>query len=188
MRTSLRARRMQRHFGRMHKSSKLNLTALMDIFTILVFFLMVNSGDVEVLQADKDIKLPESSAEQTPDVTLLVKISATDLIVGGRAVAQVDAILAQDADVIDALATELNYLAERKPITDAQREKGRPVTIMGDKDVPYKLLKRVMTTCAQADYRDISLAVSKLPAAEPDSESLPQLQQELSAALPMEGR
>ncbi len=155
---------MARHHRRGAGSSKLNLVSLMDIFTILVFFLMVNSGDVEVLDADKNIKLPESVSEQKPDPTLLVKISPTDIIVQGRSVAKVDAVLAEEAEGIPALAEELNYLAERKPLlTEAAKQKGRAITIMGDKATPYRLLKRVMTTCAQTDYRDISLAVSAMP-------------------------
>jgi biopolymer transport protein ExbD len=136
----------------------------MDIFTILVFFLMVNSGDVEILQSDKDITLPDSVSEQKPDLTLLVKISATDVIVQGRSVAQIDDILSSDEDAIEALDKELTYLATKKPLlTDIEKEKGRAVTIMGDSGTPYSILKRVMTTCALADYRDISLAVNALP-------------------------
>ncbi|MFA7553048.1 MAG: biopolymer transporter ExbD [Spongiibacteraceae bacterium] len=164
MKSSLRAKRMARNHRRMQSTSKLNLVSLMDIFTILVFFLMVNSGDVEVLQSDKDILLPESVAEQRPDQTLLIKISESDVIVQGRAIASVADILASDDNAIKTLDTELKYLAERKPLlTDLEKEKGRAVTIMGDKNIPYKLLKRVMATCAQADYRDISLAVNALP-------------------------
>lgn len=164
MKSSLRAKRMARNHRRNKTSSKLNLTSLMDIFTILVFFLMLNSGDVEVLQSDKDIKLPSSVSEQKPDVTLLVKISATDIIVQGRPVASVDDILAGDEGTIAELDKELQYLAERKPLlSDIEKEKGRAVTIMGHQDIPYTLLKRVMTTCAAADYRDISLAVNALP-------------------------
>ena len=50
MKLSRRARLRQRHYGRMHKAGGLNLVSLMDIFTILVFFLMVNSSDVKVMQ------------------------------------------------------------------------------------------------------------------------------------------
>ena len=179
MKASLRARRMQRHHRRMHQGSKLNLVSLMDIFTILVFFLMVNSGDVEVLQADKNIQLPESTSEQKPDVTLMIKLSPTDVIVQGRPIASIEEILAQEEDVIPALDEELKYLASRKTtLTEAEIAKGLSVTIMGDQSVPFKLLKRVMTTAAQADYRDISLAVSKMPVAEAEASSLPALQEE----------
>ncbi|MGK0499575.1 MAG: biopolymer transport protein ExbD [Oceanicoccus sp.] len=165
MKSSLRVKRMARHHRRMQGTTKLNLVSLMDIFTILVFFLMVNSGDVEILQSDKNITLPDSAAEQRPGINLLIKITETDVIVQGRSVALVSDIMAQSEDAIAALNQELEYLAERKPLlTDVEKEKGRSVTIMGDQNIAYKLLKRVMTTCAVADYRDISLAVNALPA------------------------
>lgn len=165
MKSSLRARRMARHHRRGRLASKLNLVSLMDIFTILVFFLMVNSGDVEVLQSDQEIRLPESVSEQKPDVTLLVKITPSDIIVQGRSVAKVQEVLAEKTEAIGALEKELRYLAERKPLlTETEKQKGRAITIMGDKDTPYKLLKRVMTTCTETDYRNISLAVSAIPA------------------------
>lgn len=164
MKSSLRARRMARNHRRMQQSSKLNLVSLMDIFTILVFFLMVNSGDVEVLQSDKNITLPDSVAEQRPELTLLLKISENDIVVQGRSVASVSEILDQDSDAIESLAKELDYLAGKKPLlTDGEKENGRSVTIMGDQNIPYKLLKRVMTTCVQSDYRDIAFAVNALP-------------------------
>ena len=164
MKSSLRAKRMARNHRRMQQSSRLNLVSLMDIFTILVFFLMINSGDVETLQSDKNIKLPDSVSTQKPDLTVLITLSETDVIVQGRSVASVYEILAQDDIAIQALDKELQYLTRRKPLlTDLEKDKGRAVTIMGDQNVPYKLLKRVMTTCALADYRDISLAVNALP-------------------------
>lgn len=164
MKSSLRARRMARNHKRMQQSPKLNLVSLMDIFTILVFFLMVNSGDVEVLQSDKSIKLPESSSEQKPDLTVLVKLNSTDIIVQGRSVISANDVLQQDDEVIAALDKELQYLASKRPeLTEIEKQKGRAITIMGDQHIPYKLLKRVMTTCAQADYRDIALAVNAKP-------------------------
>jgi len=162
MKQSLRAKRMEAHHKRQKQGSKLNLVSLMDIFTILVFFLLVNSSDVEVLQTDKSIVLPTSSSEQMPDTTLVVRINANDLIVGGRAVARVDEVIAAKGLDIEALALELKYLsAKARPLTPEEQVKGRAVTIMGDKAIPYTLLKKVMATCAQNEYRNISLAVSK---------------------------
>src|SRR5690606_41866896 len=42
-----------------------------------------------------------------------------------------------------------------------EKPNGRAVTIMGDREMPYKVLKRVMATCALAEFRDIALAVDK---------------------------
>lgn len=163
MKMSQRAKRMARSHSRHKAAPKLNLTSLMDIFTILVFFLMVNSSDVQVLDSKKSIKLPESFAEKKPQETLVVMVNDRDLLVQGRKLADVPTVISRDEDIIPELDKELKYQASRKPITDeAQKKKGRDITIMGDKEVPYKLLKKIMTTCAQAEFRNISLAVSKV--------------------------
>ena len=57
MKNSRRIKRMSRNRP---KITKMNLTSLMDVFTILVFFLLVNSATTEVLETPKQIKLPDS--------------------------------------------------------------------------------------------------------------------------------
>jgi len=168
MKKSMHAKRMERANKR-RKVSKLNLVSLMDIFTILVFFLLVNSSDVEVLQNNKDIKLPESIAEQKPEEELIVTVSKESILVGGRKVADLVELDKQNVTEIAGLKEELEYLASRRPYADEEAEKlGRYVNIMADKDTPYTLLKKVMSTCAKSDYRNISLAVSQVPdASEP---------------------
>ncbi len=168
MKQSLRAKRMAKHHKRTGGQSKLNLVSLMDIFTILVFFLLINSDDVEVLQNNDAIELPESVSEQKPDTTLVIMASNEDLLVNGRSLAKVEDILASDDLEIQVLADELIYLAERAgALTELEEDKGRAVTIMGDSTIPYALLKRIMSTCAANEYRDISMAVSQVAASDP---------------------
>lgn len=163
MKQSIHAKRMARHHKR-NSVPKLNLVSLMDIFTILVFFLLVNSSDVEVLQNNKDIDLPQSIAEQKPDNNLIIMISQDNIIVGGRSIVSVANAVAEEGGKISPLATELEYRAKKKPYrNDEEAQKGRSVTIMGDKEIPYTLIKKVMSTCANTDYRNISLAVSQVP-------------------------
>ena len=163
MKQSIHARRMARHHKRLKATSKLNLVSLMDIFTILVFFLLVNSSDVQVLQNNKSIELPASVADKKPDEALVVMVSADDIVVGGRKVANVQEVMALTGTDIPGLKKELDYLASRKPFRNEQEEEiGRNVTIMGDQSIPYALLKKIMTTCAKAEYRNIALAVSQV--------------------------
>lgn len=163
MKQSLRAKRMAKHHRRLNQVPKVNLVSLMDIFTILVFFLLVNSGDVEVLQADKSIKLPASVSQQVPENNLLVVVSATDVVVGGRSVGKVTELLASTGDKFIPLETELKYLAQKAgPLKEEDQVAGRPVTIMADQKLPYAMLKKIMATCAAAEFRDISLAVTQL--------------------------
>ncbi len=156
---SRRARRMERHHKRSKKGGGINLVSLMDIFTILVFFLLVNSSQVEVLPNAKTIKLPKSVAEQKPKETLAIMVSNEDLLVQGRFVAKVADVLASDEMIIIPLKTELEYQAARSAVTAAKPR--REITIVADKNIPYKLLKRIMVTSNSANYSNISLAVAK---------------------------
>lgn len=169
MKQSLRAKRMAKHHRRLNQAPKMNLVSLMDIFTILVFFLLVNSSDVEVLQTDKSIKLPASVADKVPDTHLVVMISATDVIVAGRSVGSIAQLTASSEDRFAPLETELKYQAGKaRPLTEEEKLLGRAVTIMGDQTISYSMLKKIMASCAAADYRNISLAVAQKIADKPD--------------------
>ncbi|SHF24118.1 Biopolymer transport protein ExbD [Microbulbifer donghaiensis] len=167
MNLNVAAKLQDRKQRQQKQQSKLNLVSLMDIFTILVFFLLVNSSDVEVLQTDKNIKLPESTAQQKPDVTTVVRVNNAQLFVGDRLIAQVKDI-DQGADSIEPLRRELEYRASRAgELPEDKKAIGRAVTIMGDEQVPYQLLKQIMQTCAAADFRDMSFAVSQTAPQDP---------------------
>ena len=150
--------------GRRHDRGKrglaLNLVSLMDIFTILVFFLLVNSSDVEVLPNAKEIQLPESIAEEKAKETVVILIGETDIIVQGTPVAKVADVMKRKGNDIPELRQALKSQNDRVLRKEAQDDiAGREVTIMGDKDIPYRLLKKVMATCTESDYGQISLAV-----------------------------
>lgn len=153
---SNRAKRMERHHKR-GKTTPLNLVSLMDIFTILVFFLLVNSSDVQTLPNAKDLQMPESIAEQKPRETVVVTITGNDVLLQGEKIAAVAEVVNSKDQMIPFLKTRLEELSSR--LIQSDNEDGYEVTIMGDKEIPYTLLKKVMATCTVADYRRISLAV-----------------------------
>ncbi|MDX1456130.1 MAG: biopolymer transporter ExbD [Marinobacter sp.] len=144
------------------KPAKLNLVSLMDIFTILVFFLLLNSGSNEILKVNNDITLPDSTAQEQPTETITVLITDEEILVDGRPVAtMVDVV--NGNGLIDGLTEELQFLAsKRTELTEEEKTLGRSVTILGDQEIPYEILKRVMLTCAKSNYRDLSLAVSRV--------------------------
>jgi biopolymer transport protein ExbD len=157
---SARAKRMEKHHKRNKGAGALNLVSLMDIFTILVFFLLVNSSDVETLPNTKDIQLPESIAEDKAKESVVIMIGEQDILVQGEAVAKVANVMATTGNDIPALREALKSQNDRVLRRAAQDDiAGREVTIMGDKDIPYRLLKKVMATCTESDYGRISLAV-----------------------------
>ncbi len=165
MSSSLRSRRMKRNHKRMAQQPKLNLVALMDIFTILVLFLIVNNGDVEVLQSDKNVTLPDSLSEQRPELALTVKVSADSIVVDGHTIQYKDPEQVPTDAYLQGLTAALqNYTSHQAKLSQQELDKGRAVIIMGDRDTPYKLLKQIMATCAASGYRNISLAVNSIAA------------------------
>jgi biopolymer transport protein ExbD len=164
MNHSRRAQRMERHHKRSGGRTAINLVSLMDIFTILVFFLLVNSSDGEVLPTLKSVELPESVSEEKPRETVVVMVNDRDILVYGKAVASVQQVLAQpemiSARLLAALVTiTQDTQGESTPEDLARRE----ATIMGDREIPYRLLKKVMATCTEAGFGRISLAVLQKP-------------------------
>ena len=160
MQKSQRAKRMDRRHKRGKLGGGLNLVSLMDIFTILVFFLLVNSTDVEVLPNAKDVQLPESIAEEKAKQTVVILIGEEDILVQGVPVATVSDVMQQKGNDIPALREALLSQNDRVLRQEMKDDiAGREVTIMGDKDVPYRVLKKVMATCTGSDYGRISLAV-----------------------------
>ena len=156
MNSSRRARRMEMHHKR-RRGAPLSLVSLMDIFTILVFFLLVNSSDVQQLTTPKSIQMPESMAQQPPRETVVVTVGPDTILVQGEVVATTAEVLAADDDLIPGLAAALEQLSARR----LRADDGEPpeVTILGDRELPYRLLRKVMVTCTRADYGRVSLAV-----------------------------
>lgn len=167
MKMSRRAKRMERHHKRSKSTPGFNLVSLMDIFTILVFFLLVNSGEGEVLPSTRSVELPESVSEQKPRQNIVVMVTDSDILVQGDRVARVGDIATDKGLTIDALKTALEQQNRHRLIRTASAAEPAPeVTIMGNKAIPYRLLKRVMATCTEAGFGRISLAVLQKPAQE----------------------
>jgi biopolymer transport protein ExbD len=167
MKESRRAKRMQRHHKRNKNAVSLNMVSLMDIFTILVFFLLVSATDQESLPSMKEIKLPEATSEAKPKTNIVILVSNDKIMIQGRDVIKASTAIRGKNAVIPELLAELNKEAAKKieRVKDEKKVKKRGVTIMGDKEIPYVLLKKIMLTCASTEFTNISLAVlSKQPA------------------------
>ena len=160
MKESLRAQRMERHHKRWGGVGGLNLVSLMDIFTILVFFLLVNSSDGEVLPSTRNVQLPESVAEEKPRVTVVVMVTETEVLVQGEKIATVSDVIKTEGLELVPLKAALAEQEARILRTDKiDAPELREVTIMGSKDIPYAVLKKVMATCTDSGFGRVSLAV-----------------------------
>ncbi len=159
MKQTRRAHRMELRAARKSKVAPMNLVSLMDIFTILVFFLLAQSSAVEVLPNTDKIALPESLAEERARETVLIMITHEDIMVNGYATMPTAAAMGPNPDFAP-LRKALAEQAERvvKVGEADQRDRGE-VTIMADKGLPYSLIKQVMLACTQSQYGLLSFAV-----------------------------
>ena len=157
MRDSRRIRRMDRN---RKKISGLNLTSLMDVFTILVFFLLANSSSSEVLSTPKQITLPDSIVESKPRETVVIMVSPEHVLVQGEViVATVDLINSKNA-AIPEITQKLGQLEQNIiGISTKAAAESKEITILADKSIPFRVLKKVMSTCTASGYGRISLAV-----------------------------
>jgi len=138
----------------------MNLVSLIDVFTILIFFLLSNSGGIETLPSPKSVLLPDSISETQPRETVVIAVNASDITLNGRILAKVSDVLAQDFDIIEPLQAALGQIqSDRKAAGTADDPLNQRVTIMGDKEIPYRLLRRIMATSARASFSDVSFAV-----------------------------
>ena len=156
MRDTRRIKRMSRNKAGL---PKISLTSLMVVFTILVFFLLVNSGQSEVLDAPKELELPVSVAETKPRETVVIFISSEEVIVQGESVISMADVQTSEGR-IDAIGARLAALQEgvigrSTAVVAASQE----VTVLADKEIPFEVIRRVLSTCTAEGYTNISLAV-----------------------------
>jgi len=157
--SSSRARRMLQHQVRNKADAELNLIPMIDILSVMVSFLLVYSTEVEVVQNTKGIEIPESISMQKPKETVVVMLTKDQLFVQGEAVATV----AQVRESSELIIAPLRAALKRPTLVgQAMTEKEiaeREITLMADKTIPYEVLKKVMSTCTDADYGKISFAL-----------------------------
>ena len=157
MRDSRRMKRMGRNKGNI---KGLNLTPLMDVFTILVFFLLFHASGSEVMEAPKQIKLPDSVVETKPRETVVIMVSPEVVLVQGEAVVSTPELLEDKIVTVHEVTERLEQL-ERNIIGISTKTiaESKEVTILADKTIPFKVLKKIMSTCTGSGYGRISLAV-----------------------------
>ncbi len=159
MKTSRRIARMSRNRV---KVPKLNLTSLMDVFTILLFFLMFHSGTAELVQEPKNVSLPTSVVESKPRESVVIVVGREDVLVQGEVVARVADIAARPGEEIVPIGDRLTALSRSVIGVNTQAvAESQEVTVLADRSVPFNVVKSVMSTCTAKGYTRISLAVTQ---------------------------
>ena len=150
--------RIKRHRERRHGGSHYALIPFIDMMTILVVFLLAHTAEVDILPNTKNIQIPQSLSERKPSAAVVVMITKDSLYVDGVLVGSLQAVVANQGPFFAPLKTALMAQNDRslRGQTDIAK---REVTIMGDKTIPYSVLKKIMLTCSDAEYGKVSFAV-----------------------------
>jgi biopolymer transport protein TolR len=154
--SSYRQRRRKRHHGASHFA----LVPFIDMMTILVVFLLAHTAEVDILPNTKNIQIPQSLSDRKPSAAVVVMVTKDSVYVDGKLVGSVADVVANTGPVFAplkaALVAQNALMLPGEQQTDIAK---REVTIMGDKNTPYSVLKKIMLTCSDAEFGKVSFAV-----------------------------
>lgn len=146
---------------------ELNITAMMDLMTIILVFLIKSfSASSITVTASEDVRLPLSTARANPKDTVAITITAKSIMVGDKRKVELNASVPKATDLqgklilpLDAAlkfeVEKLKKIAERNPSAPFNHE----VSIIGDKRVPYDLLSSVLYTAGQNELENFRLII-----------------------------
>jgi len=142
--------------------AELMLTSLVDMFTIIVIFLIQNfSANGEVLYMSKDIKLPYAVHGAQLERAPVISVSNDAVTVDGKQVAQTDDLSKGDVlnvpELEDALREEKRKY-DQIHANDPEHPFRGLVNVQCDKKIPFKVIKKVMFACNQSGFGNINFA------------------------------
>lgn len=127
----------------------LSLTSMVDMFAILVIFLLVNQSHVEEwVKVEHDIKLPKAKASDQAKKATTVSLT-------------VDKLFGEDTNLADVASISKGPLIVaplRKWLSTISGKEGA-VTVVSDEKVPFSAVRRVIATCQEAGFKNVNLAV-----------------------------
>lgn len=161
MRSPRKIRRIERQYLQGSRAVPINIVSMIDIFAILVFYLLVSIAAVEIRPNDVNLTLPKSVSKQRPEQAAQIMVTTQQILLDNKPVMTLDEVAADSSKGLAVLQQHLESSVQLRQIegdTTGQLTRGE-VNILADKSIPYATLKKVMTTCSQAKFARISLAV-----------------------------
>jgi biopolymer transport protein ExbD len=132
----------------------LNLIPMMDILTVLVLFLLFHSFNGEL--PEQRLELPDSVVETRPRETLAIVVNPEAVMVQGEPVVSTSELYEDRIAMVAQIKVRLQELEQDIGVTAPE---GKEITLLADKTIPFKVLKKIMSTCTASGYGRISLAV-----------------------------
>ena len=134
----------------------LNLIPMMDVLTVLVLFLLFHSFNGEL--PEQRLDLPDSVVETRPRETLAIVVNPEAVMVQGEPVVSTSELYQDRIVMVAQINERLKVLEQEIGVTAPE---GKEITLLADKTIPFKVLKKIMSTCTASGYGRISLAVTQ---------------------------
>ncbi len=143
------------------KKVTLNLTSMIDMFTILVVFLLKSySAEGQLITISDSLTLPQSVSAETVELNLDIVVSRDVILVDGDPVYEIGEQLIDGSPIpllVDRLSDHMEYTLASRGNTGEDME----INIQADVATPALLLQKVMASCGAAGYVTQNLAVIK---------------------------
>ncbi|HSB00150.1 MAG TPA: biopolymer transporter ExbD [Anaerolineales bacterium] len=139
------------------KGLGINLIPMMDVLTVLVFFLLFHSFNSTL--PDAQIALPASIVETRPRETVAIVVSTEAVMLQGEPVISTPKLLDDSIGMVYELRDRLDQIGNKLRASTKAAAESMEITLLADKTIPFKVLKKIMSTCTACGYGKISLAV-----------------------------
>jgi len=159
MKDTRRMKRLERNNKKsgVVKGLGINLIPMMDVLCVLVFFLLFHSFNSTL--PDAQIALPASVVETKPRETVAIVVTPELVMVQGEAVTNTPKLFDDSIGIISEVRERLEQLRGILEASAKTAAVSTEVTLLADKTIPFKVLKKIMSTCTASGYGKISLAV-----------------------------
>lgn len=162
-RMSQRSKRILRRNARRPGVVSLNLVPMIDVFMVLVFFLLVTTNSIDNLRSPRELSLPASLSIDQPSDTPIIMVTKQAVLIQGTQVMTLDEAIAAPADKplspVRAELLKVTLMSMQGAETAGSTTRGE-VNVMADRDIPYSVLKKVLATCGELKFARIAISVA----------------------------
>lgn len=142
-------------------TASMMLTSLMDIFIVLVLYLLVNQASGISLEPPDRVMLPDSGVDTLPRQSIVITLSDRDVRIQGEPVVAMSDVVASKEIEIAPIRQAIERIKAEAEKRHDQAGVFTEVTVVADRSVPFKVLKKVMLSSSNAGYGKISFAVNQ---------------------------
>ena len=146
--------------------STLNITSMMDMFTIVLVFLLKNFATEGNLMTSADnLILPVSAKSESPEeVSLTIVVDPDWVLVDNQQIMKTPDVRKQDTlnlEPINAILKEKRAEEEEAAMAGLTTASTGKIVLQFDKNMEYDIVTKMVATCGYSGYRNVKFAVTK---------------------------